>query len=534
MTLVERPNPFRHSISVWTMMSLLLLSIRGTSGLVSRRVISPSPFRQVAKQGRAGYSTTTISLKSTADAIENPLSITSSGEENRGGDGLPRIFLKRNRRTKSFRDGSQLVFTGSIGKTPESLPVGSLVQVEVAGQNKDSPTIVVGFGLYNPASLYRVRIIFHCLLHPEITKQFLAMSNDSEDGDAMIIEKILTMNFQRALQTRRGIGLPSESKTDTYRLVNGEGDSISGLAVDVIGNKIAVVMSSAAWCEIHKSTILKSLQQTLPDHDLIWKTTPSRLKQDGFAVGDDDDINDDEENKDKKPIDNIDEPVVCLENGIKYQTFPRQKGQKTSVYCDQRDNRLNLAQLCEGKKVLDLCCYHGGFSLNAVKNGAALAVGVDSSADAIETCKVNAGLNNFDNENINFIKSDIAEYMKTCEDKFDVIVLDPPKLAPSATNLQRASRKYHSLNRDAIKLIDDKGGLFMTCTCSAAMTQKEGGKFFLETVQQASIPAQREVTLLRVSGAAACHTESPFSFPAGNYLTAALFYVHPKLESLDL
>lgn len=524
MTL-ERSNLF-HSISVWTMMSLLLLSIRGSSGLVSRRIISPSPFRQAAKQTTVGYSTT-ISLKSTTDAIENPLPITS-GEENRGGDGLPRIFLKRNRRTKSFRDGSQLIFTGSIGKTPESLPVGSLVQVEVAGQNKDSPTIVVGFGLYNPASLYRVRIIFHCLLHPDITKQFLAMSNDSEDGDAMIIEKILTMNFQRALQTRRAIGLPSESKTDTYRLVNGEGDSISGLAVDVIGNKIAVVMSSAAWCEIHKSTILKSLQITLPDHDLIWKTTPSRLKQDGFAVGDDEE----EEVGDNKSIDNIDEPVVCLENGIKYQTFPRQKGQKTSVYCDQRDNRLNLAQLCEGKKVLDLCCYHGGFSLNAVKHGAALAVGVDSSADAIKTCKVNAELNNFDNENINFTKSDIAEYMKTCEEKFDVIVLDPPKLAPSATNLQRASRKYHSLNRDAIKLIDDKGGLLMTCTCSAAMTQKEGGKFFLETVQQASIPAQREVTLLRVSGAAACHTESPFSFPAGNYLTAALFYVHPKLETL--
>ena len=342
------------------------------------------------------------------------------------------------------------------------------------------------------------------------------------------------MNFQRSLQTRRALGLPSESNTDTYRMVNGEGDSISGLAVDVIGGKIAVIMSSAAWCEINKSVILKSLQQVLPDQELIWKTTPSRLKQDGYNV--DDEINDrkNEENNlsPESSVTDIDEPVVCLENGIKYQTFPCQKGQKTSVYCDQRENRINFAQFCANKKVLDLCCYHGGFALNAVKQGAKFAIGVDSSSDAIETSKVNAELNNFDVDNINFIKSDIADYMKSCQDKFDVIVLDPPKLAPNASVLQRASRKYHSLNRDAIKLIDDRGGLFMTCTCSAAMTQKDGGKFFLEMIQQASLSAQREVTLLRVTGAAPCHTLSPFSFPAGNYLTAALFMVHPK-ESIE-
>jgi 23S rRNA G2069 N7-methylase RlmK/C1962 C5-methylase RlmI len=93
--------------------------------------------------------------------------------------------------------------------------------------------------------------------------------------------------------------------------------------------------------------------------------------------------------------------------------------------------------------------------------------------------------------------------------------------------LMKASKKYHSLNRDALKLIDDNGGLLMTCTCSSAMAQKDGGRFFLQTVQQASLSAGRQVTLLRVSGAASCHTQSPVSFPAGNYLTAALFYVHP-------
>lgn len=96
------------------------------------------------------------------------------------------------------------------------------------------------------------------------------------------------------------------------------------------------------------------------------------------------------------------------------------------------------------------------------------------------------------------------------------------------STLNKASNKYKALNKDALKLMSDDGGIFMTCTCSSAMTQKDGGNFFLQTIQQASLAARREITLLRVSGAAPCHTLSPASFPAGNYLTAALFYVKPK------
>lgn len=507
------------SVSIMVAIQLLGICNRGIHGFVSRA--SPLMERGVINHTRP-YTSSVLSMVSKAAADETIQSKTSKGE-----DGIPRILLKRNRQTKSFRDGSQLIFSGSIAKAPGSLRLGDLVQVEVPTEkdsdpnNPNVPTTVVGWGLYNPSSLYRVRIILHSLLHPEKKKDFAALSSEfGEDGTSQILKQILTMNFQRCLQTRRALGLPMDSRTDTFRLVNGEGDSVSGLAVDVVGGDVAVIMSSAAWCEIHKSTIMESLQKTLPEHELIWKFTPARLKQDGYSVEDSDD--------DLYTGDNIDEPVICLENGIKYQTYPRQKGQKTSVYCDQRNNRLDLAKLCAGKRVLDLCCYHGGFSLNAVNEGAEFAIGVDSSGDAIDTCRENAELNEFGEETVQFVKSDIADYMRNCEEKFDVVVLDPPKLAPSVKALQRASRKYHSLNRDAIKLIGDEGGLLMTCTCSAAMTQKDGGKFFLEMVQQASLSAQREVTLLRVSGAAPCHTQSPFSFPAGNYLTAALFMVHPK------
>ena len=221
------------------------------------------------------------------------------------------------------------------------------------------------------------------------------------------------------------------------------------------------------------------------------------------------------------------EMVVSIENGLSFETYPSGDGQKTGVYCDQRENRMSIARLCRDKRVLDLCCFTGGFSLNAAAAGAKSCVGVDSSAVAIETCQKNAVRNNL-HETTSFVQSDITEYMQSTDERFDVIILDPPKLAPSSKVLEKAKRKYHALNRDAINLVDNDGGLLLTCTCSAAMTQEAGGEYFLKMVQAAALAAGKQVTLLNVSGAAPCHSRSPISFPAGAYLTAALFYVHPK------
>lgn len=423
---------------------------------------------------------------------------------------IPTVVLKRNKQSRSFRDGSQLVFSRSIAQVPSSLRLADLVRVEVEDGQR---TQLVGLGVYNPDSMYRIRLLSHATLNPNLKIDLKKVDSTPES----LMESILTKQMHKANHTRVAMGLPSDM-TDTYRLINGEGDGLSGLAVDIIGDQVAVIMSSAAWCQIHQATILKCLGKVLPDHELIWKTTPSRLQQDGLLVEDSDDEEDTE----------LATSVIGTENGIKYETFPHSRGQKTSVYCDQRENRWNLAQLCKGKRVLDLCCYHGGFSLNAASQGATRVVGVDSSQEAVDTCYKNAELNGL-SDSVEFVRSDINDFMKNCEDEFDVVVLDPPKLAPSASGLAKASRKYHAFNRDAIKLVDEKkGGLLLTCTCSAAMTQKEGGAYFLNMFQQASLAAKREVTLLRVSGAAPCHTQSPISIPAGNYLTAALFHVHAK------
>jgi len=150
--------------------------------------------------------------------------------------------------------------------------------------------------------------------------------------------------------------------------------------------------------------------------------------------------------------------------------------------------------------------------------------------ETIEACQENARVNGCADK-MDCVRSDITPFLQESyknEQEFDVVVLDPPKLAPSASALEKARRKYHGLNRDAIKVVSGQyGGLLLTCTCSAAMTQKDGGQYFLEMVHGAALAAGRSVTLLRTSGAASCHTQSPIAWPAGSYLTAALFYVHP-------
>ena len=488
-----------------------------------------------------------------------------SGKDNN--EWLLSVILKRNPQSRSFRNGNQLIFSKTIQRVQTTeeqkdteLSIGQLVQVKVEeeangrkdqkGNRAGKSATLIGWGVYNPNSLYRVRMLCHrFLVSKKQYKDLLgAINEDSGHSESQALSLILRYQLKKAWETRKSMQITRDESvptgaiatpflnTDTYRLLNGEGDQLSGLAIDVIGGETAVIMSSAAWCEVHKSTILSSLEAVFakdkPDMKWIWKTTPSRLEQDGYKSQSE--VEEEDETKQ-------DTMVVCTENGIKYATWPyRRDVQKTSVYCDQRENRLYVATTyCRDKRVLDLCCYHGGFSMNAILNGGCYhATGVDSSADAIETCRNNAELNGISDDKVEFIRADITNYLQqiheTQESFFDVVVLDPPKLAPSMSSLDKASRKYHALNRDAIKVIDPiNGGLLMTCTCSAAMTQKDGGQYFLNVVQGAAQAAGREITLLRVSGAAPCHTQSPISSPAGNYLTAALFRVHPSDDSVN-
>lgn len=334
-----------------------------------------------------------------------------------------------------------------------------------------SDSQLIGIGVYNPHSMYRVRILCHETSHPKLFRKICDyIQNVNDDGettqqqqhyDSKVLEMIMETKLKDAIASRKSLRLiqedtDGEEKTDSFRLINGEGDGLSGLAIDILGGNVAVLMSSAAWCEYHKSTleniVKEVLSREMPDiTTLIWRRTESRLKQDGIDVLEEDDYDDDME----------DSCVIVTESGIQYKTFPW-SGQKTGFYCDQRENRVSLGKLCKGKRVLDLCCYNGGFALNAAKYGAISCTGVDSSQDAVDVATENAVLNGYENI-CTFVRSDISTFMKQAMEEgqeYDIIILDPPKLAPSVSGLDKASRKYHAFNRDAMKLIN---GMFIFC-----------------------------------------------------------------------
>ena len=538
---------------------------------------------------------------------------TASSDDDDGDDDSVRryVVIQKNQQSINFRNGSPLVFSGSVERTIQigtnedsddnKLPMGSLVGIIVSndksarpakrgrggkGRGPQKPKIkvdynhyvvdkddgvaegynsngdyvatvddisqiekavdegkLIGFGFFNPISMYRAFIFCHEAnyreLFNEINTMFKTSTGTNKEKTEKVIEMVMKTKIQDAIRARLLLNLPS-SNTDSYRLVNGEGDGLSGMAIDILGGKVAVIMASASWVEMNKETIMKVVREVLDSHpvygadedstlDIVWRNTPMRLKQDGYEFPK-------ETEDDVKEVEEDATPVILTENKIKYYTYPYDlSSQKTGFYCDQRENRFNLAMQCKDKSVLDLCCYNGGFTLNAMIHGGAKAcIGVDSSQDAVDAAIENAKLNDVDAEKVHFVRDDIADYMNAAGEEgkeFDVIILDPPKLAPTVSSLERATRKYHSLNRDAIKLINSKeGGLLLTCTCSGAMTQKNGGQYFLETVKRAALSAGRRITLLRSSGAAPCHTQCPASFPANAYLTAALFYISPESE----
>ena len=376
---------------------------------------------------------------------------------------------------------------------------------------------LLGWGFFNPSSMYRVRVM-----------EYVSSSSDfEEDLSHERISRFLYSRIRDACEAREKLGLPS-SDTDVYRLINSEGDNLSGIVVDRMGKNL-VVQSSGAWVQLFKQVILKALVEVAGGTEFIaWKTDLGILKKEGVADIDKDfelfkvDSNESGtvsfqnlSSSSEQGEDSFlpgDHEVVVRENSATY--LVRLNMQKTGFYCDQRENRSFLRSLSKGKTCLDLCCYTGGFSIAAALGGATDVVGVDSSASAIAIAEENAKLNGVDAK---FQAEDISKFMRRHIEQgkqWDVVVLDPPKLCPSAKFLKPALRKYEKLNTMAMSLVA-RGGILMTCSCSGAVTRSDK---FMIMLNNAAARAGRDVKILRVSGASDCHMTS-LRYPEGNYLT---------------
>ena len=400
---------------------------------------------------------------------------------------LPRVVLKGGK-TRLFTDQqSPTVYGGAVDRVvgrpgPKS---GDVVLVCNGAEE------IFAWGLFNPDSMYRVRIMqtldetdVESLSHPDLSA-------------------LLATRIQSAISLRKAVGLPNAETTTVYRLVNSEGDRLSGLVVDVLGD-VAVIQASAVWVERRRSSIEELIKQNADVKTVVWRQAAELTAEEGWTV--------EEESKEESEV--VLGEIIALEAGLKFVVDPA--GQKTGFYCDQRDHRAFIRSISAGKDVLDVCCYSGGFALNALAGGAASAHGIDSSAPAIELATRNAEMNGL-SDKASFEKADSAEYMKRVAKEgkqWDIVVLDPPKLAPTRKALTGAWRKYEALNAAAMRLVRP-GGILMTCSCSGAVAQT---KDFIPMVQRAAKRARRRVTVIRVGSAATDHPLDP-GYPEGQYLT---------------
>lgn len=400
-------------------------------------------------------------------------------------------------KAKLFKAGNPLVYGGAVKSVSGKPATGAVVDVV------DGSGGFIGWGVFNPISMYRVRLLAH-------EEPALLAHRD--------IEQLLQHRLRAAMERRRALRLPSDENT-AYRLVNGEGDRLSGLMVDVYAG-VAVAVSSAIWLENWSDAVRDALLELPEVTSVVWRRNLARLKQDGWDARLKQDGGDADDEQQERPAATA---VEVLESGLKYELDPY--GQKSGFYCDQRDNREMLARLCGGQRVLDLFCFSGGFAISAVAAGATSALGIDSSAPALALAQRNAELNGL-GDACAFEKHDVLKFLKARDEDpdaepFDVVICDPPKLAPSVKDLPRATPRYRKINALAMRALRP-GGLLLTCTCSAAMSQSEGK--FVRTVQEAALDEGRVLTLLRTTGAAADHVMNP-AYPESRYLTAALFVV---------
>ncbi|MBB2150238.1 class I SAM-dependent rRNA methyltransferase [Pedobacter gandavensis] len=297
--------------------------------------------------------------------------------------------------------------------------------------------------------------------------------------------------------------------TNTCRLVFSEADFLPGLIVDKYADFLSLQILSSGM-ENAKQELIEILIEELNPRGIFDKSDAGARKHENL-----------EATQGLLWGETPPEFIEVKENGITYH-INIADGQKSGFYCDQRDNRDILAAYSKDKNVLDCFCYSGGFTLNSLKQGAAHVTSVDSSALAIETLKHNLELNGLEASRQESIQSDVNKQLRVFKEegkKFDVIVLDPPKYAPSRSALDRAARAYKDLNRLGMLLLE-KGGILATFSCSGAVDMET----FKQIIAWAALDAGREVQILKQFHQPEDHPVR-VSFPEGEYLKGLLLRV---------
>lgn len=371
------------------------------------------------------------------------------------------------------------VFSGAIENVKGKPANGEIIRL------LDSKKDFLAYGFYNDQSRVAVRLL-------------------EWDENTTVDEQWFRGRVRTAVAGRAHI--LADGSTDTCRLAFSESDYLPGLIVDKYADHLAVQVLTSGM-QNAMPVIIDELNTLLKPASIFDKSDASSRSHEGL-----------ETTNVLLAGNQPPELVMVKENGITYG-INIAEGQKSGFYCDQRYNRLVLASYAKDKKVLDCFSYTGGFSLNSLKNGAAEVTSVDSSALALETLQENIRLNGFEDTKHISIKSDVNVQLRKFRDdgdKFDVIVLDPPKYAPSRSALDRASRAYKDLNRLGMSLLNS-GGLLATFSCSGAMDMET----FKQVLAWAALDAGKQVQFIYQFHQPEDHPVRA-SFPEGEYLKGLL------------
>lgn len=327
--------------------------------------------------------------------------------------------------------------------------------------------------------------------------------------DIEIDENFWGNKIQKAYDMRLSLGLVSEDKNDTYRLIHGEGDSMSGLIVDVYKDT-AVVQAHSVGMHSIRQIIAESIVSTVPEIKNVYYKSETTLPfkadihpEDGYLIGKDN------------------QSYLGLENGLTF-TMDWLHGQKTGFFVDQRDNRTLLEHYSNKKKVLNMFCYTGGFSVYALRGGASLVHSVDSSAKAIELTEGNVQLNFPNDSRHTSYSEDAFKYLNnlsTLDFQYDIIVLDPPAFAKHRDALHNALKGYKRLNAKAIEQIKP-GGIIFTFSCSQVVSKEQ----FRLAVFSAAAETKRNVRILHQLTQSADHPVNIYH-PEGEYLKGLVLWV---------
>lgn len=387
------------------------------------------------------------------------------------------IFLKRGKED-SLRRFHPWIFSGAIQSMSEEPQEGETVMV-FTNENE-----YIATGHFQIGSIM-VRVL----------------SFNNETIDQAFYERRLAI----AKDVRKCIGVINDTN-NTYRLVHGEGDSLPGLVIDIYG-ATAVMQAHSVGMHADRMMIATALKNVMGDEiqNIYYKsetTLPykAELEQENcFLLGGD--TND-----------------IAVENGLKFHV-DWLKGQKTGFFVDQRDNRRLIQQYANGKKVLNMFCYTGGFSFYAMRGNAQLVHSVDSSQKAIDLTNANISLNFPGDSRHQAFAEDAFKFLDNMDTPYDLIVLDPPAFAKHKDALRNALKGYTRLNKKAFEKIQP-GGILFTFSCSQAVNKDQ----FRTAVFTAAAAAKRNVRILHQLHQPADHPINIYH-PEGEYLKGLVLYV---------